>query len=73
MKNDDMKVSLQKELISFTDLSAEGYEVTFSNGYGASIIRHKDSLGGKKGLWEIAALKWSFLDGRNIAFGAVFH
>jgi hypothetical protein len=27
---------------------------SFPNGYGASVIRHKGSYGGDKGLWEIA-------------------
>ena len=29
----------------------------FKNGYGASVVRHCDSYGGSKGLWEIAVLK----------------
>jgi len=28
----------------------------FDNGYGASVIRHSFSYGGKAGLWEIAVL-----------------
>ena len=32
------------------------YEYTFPNGYGASVIRHSYSYGGKQGLWEIAPL-----------------
>lgn len=28
----------------------------FSNGYGASIVRHSFSYGGDKGLWELAVL-----------------
>lgn len=31
--------------------------VTFSNGYGASIVRHKHSYGGNEGLYELAVTK----------------
>ena len=30
---------------------------SFPNGYGASVIKHKGSYGGDKGLWEMAVLK----------------
>ena len=29
----------------------------FDNGYGASVIKHDYSYGGKKGLWELAVLE----------------
>ena len=28
----------------------------FKNGYGASVVKHDGSYGGKKGLWELAVL-----------------
>lgn len=28
----------------------------FKNGYGASVVKHAGSYGGKKGLWELAVL-----------------
>lgn len=42
--------------VAFPGSSGEYYEVSFENGYGASIIRHKYSYGGDRGLWEIAVL-----------------
>ena len=30
---------------------------SFTNGYGASVIKHKGSYGGDQGLWELAVLK----------------
>jgi hypothetical protein len=32
------------------------FVATFPNGYGASIIQHEYSYGGREGLWEIAVL-----------------
>lgn len=41
--------------VSYPD-GGEYYQVDFENGYGCSIIRHKYSYGGSKGLWEIGVL-----------------
>ena len=42
---------------------ANGVQVVheFPNGYGASVIRHDFSYGGKDGLWEMAVLKEGYL------------
>jgi hypothetical protein len=32
--------------------------IRFPNGYGASIIRHSGSYGGKKGLWEAGVIQF---------------
>ena len=32
-------------------------EYSFPNGYGASVIKHARSYGGKQGLWEVAVLQ----------------
>lgn len=32
------------------------YKATFPNGYGASIVKHDFSYGGKQGLWELAVI-----------------
>ena len=31
----------------------------FENNFGASVVRHNGSYGGKEGLWELAVIKWS--------------
>ena len=31
----------------------------FSNGYGASVVRHSFSYGGDEGLWELAVIRYN--------------
>ena len=37
-------------------LDGDGYIYQFDNGYGASVVHHSNSYGGKQGLYEIAVL-----------------
>lgn len=39
----------------------------FDNGYGASVVKNQCSYGGKKGLWELAVIRW-----RNNDFDLVY-
>ena len=38
-------------------LNGIAIEITYANGYGASVICHEGSYGGKRGLFEIAVLR----------------
>ena len=42
-----------------TMLELNGVQIVhlFPNGYGASVVKHDMSYGGKQGLWEMAILK----------------
>ena len=43
-----------KEKVKIHD--GHGYVYNFENGYGASVVSHDGSYGGKQGLYEIAVL-----------------
>lgn len=45
----------QLEFKPFRD--GTGSRIYFSNGYGASVVRHMGSYGGPEGLYELAVLK----------------
>ena len=47
---------VKPETIGFRELEGDNYKYVFSNGYGASIIRHKGSYGYEDGLFELAVL-----------------
>lgn len=38
------------------DMGGVNAKYRFPNGFGASVIRHKYSYGGKSGLWELAVI-----------------
>ena len=68
---------MKKLNVSFEPADAEpilggvGYTFKFDNGYGASVICHMGSYGGKDGLWELAVLSYipeSFGDGWHIDY-----
>ena len=53
-----MKTFKDLEFIEMRDLFYNGVQcrIQFDNGYGASIVSHNYSYGGKEGLYEIAVL-----------------
>tara|TARA_B110000444_G_scaffold36962_1_gene32465 strand:- start:696 stop:971 length:276 start_codon:yes stop_codon:yes gene_type:complete len=40
----------------------------FDNGYGASVVKHKYSYGGDKGLWELAVIENIKEDGFDMCY-----
>jgi hypothetical protein len=51
-----MKTFKDLEFEQLPDLSGIYCRIMFENGFGASIVKHKYSYGGKDGLYEIAIL-----------------
>jgi hypothetical protein len=51
-----MKEFKDLEFTELPDMSGIYSRIMFENGFGASVIRHKYSYGGKDGLYELAVL-----------------
>jgi hypothetical protein len=48
---------LEFEIMTDEFMSGKKARIYFDNGYGASVVSHTMSYGGKKGLYELAVLK----------------
>ena len=57
------------KFIQLPDMSGVYCRIMFENGFGASIVKHKYSYGGDKGLYEIAVL--DDIDGGPIYYTSV--
>lgn len=54
------KVESFREFLLNTDYSyGVQHRYKFNNGYGASVVKHDFSYGGKSGLWELAVLDFT--------------
>jgi hypothetical protein len=51
-----MKQFKDLEFKEHRDLNGVVARITFDNGYGASVVKHEFSYGGKDGLYELAVL-----------------
>lgn len=55
--DDRMKFGKYLPQVSRSDWGNERYIFQFTNGYGASVIRSRQSYGGPEGFYELAVLK----------------
>lgn len=55
------KVEAHREFLKNTDYINNGvqHKYAFPNNYGASVVKHDFSYGGRNGLWELAVLDYS--------------
>ena len=57
----DKPIEQHREFLLNTDYINNGvqHRYKFNNGYGASVVKHDFSYGGKNGLWELAVLDFT--------------